>query len=134
MSASGALQVATVAALLADTSITALVGTRIYDNPKRRSAYPYLSLESVQVLPDSNECVSGFEIFHDWHVWTQTGGDKLGAEAICSAIDAALNGAALSLAEPFALVLIEVEDWRVVGDPDGSIGHGIVSVRALVEG
>lgn len=133
MSASQAVQDAVVAALLADSGVSSFVGSKIYDNAKRRTDYPYIALESVQVVTDKAECINGFEVYHDWHVWDQMGGSKRRAEQICAAIHDCLDGANLDLS-PYALVLVEVQDWIVKGDPDEQVAHGIVSLKAVTEG
>lgn len=134
MSASAALQIALIAALRADAVVTGFLGTRIYDNAADEEAYPHLTLGPAQELDDSVECIDGAECFQQIDIWTQEGGSQLSAKQICGAVKQALHGADLSLAEPYALVLIEVEGWQVVGDPDEKIAHGMVNVRALIEG
>lgn len=134
MSASAAFQIALIAALKGDVDVSALLGARIYDNAAVKAPFPMLTLGPAQEVDDSAECVDGVECFQQIDVWTQDGGSQLSAKRICGAVRKVLHGADLELAEPYALVLIEVEDWSVVGDPDEKIAHGIVNVRALVEG
>lgn len=134
MSASAALQTAIVAALNADATVAGFLGARVYDNAPGSAAYPYSTLGPAQELDDSAECVDGVECFQQIDIWTNEGGSQLTAKLICGAVRNALHGADLTLAEPYALVLIEVESAQVIGDPDEQIAHGIVSVRALVEG
>lgn len=134
MSSSAALQIALITALRADAVVTGFLGARIYDNAADDEPYPHLTLGPAQELDDSVECIDGAECFQQIDIWTQEGGSQLSAKQICGAVKKALHGADLTLAEPHALVLIEVEDWRVVGDPDEKIAHGIVNVRALIEG
>lgn len=133
MSASAALQVAMITALKADAGIAGYLAARIYDNAPVAEVFPYLTLGPAQEVDDGAECVDGVECFQQIDIWTQEGGSQLTAKQICGAVRKALHGADLVLAEPYALVLIEVEDTRVVGDPDDKIAHGIVNVRALVE-
>lgn len=134
MSAGAALQVSMIAALRADPSVAALLGQRVYDNSPVAEVFPYLTLGPAQELDDSAECIDGSEVFQQIDIWTQEGGSQLSAKLICGAVRDALNGADLVLADPYALLLIEVESMSVVGDPDEKIAHGIVNVRALVEG
>lgn len=133
MSASAALQIAVVDALKADAGVAAFLGDRIYDNAPVTEYFPYLTLGPSQEIDDSAECVDGAECFQQIDVWTMEGGSQLTAKQICGAVKRALHGAEIELEDPFALVLIEIEDWRVTGDPDEKISHGIVNVRALVE-
>lgn len=133
MSASAALQSAIIAALKASGAVAAALGTRIYDNAPDKALYPHLTLGPSQELDDSAECIDGSECFQQIDIWTREGGSQLGAKEICGAVKKALHGADLALADPFTLVLIEVESFRVMGDPDEKIAHGIVNVRALID-
>ncbi len=134
MSASAALQIAMIDALRADVAVAGYLGQRAYDNSPVAEVFPYLTLGPAQEVSDDVECIDGVECFQQIDIWTQEGGSQLSAKQICGAVKRALHGADLTLEEPYALVLIEVEDWRVTGDPDEKIAHGIVNVRALVEG
>lgn len=133
MSASAALQIAVIAALKADSAVAGYLGQRIYDNSPVAEVFPYVTLGPSQELDDSAECIDGSEVFQQIDIWTQEGGSQLTAKRICGAVRKALHGADLALAEPYALLLVEVESTSVVGDPDEKIAHGIVNVRALVE-
>ena len=133
MSASAALQIALIDALRANVGVTALLGQKIWDNAPRDAVEPYLTLGPSQELDDSAECLDGVECFQQIDIWTQEDGSQMSAKEICGAVRKALHGADLSLADPYGLVLIEVESSRVTGDPDEKIAHGIVTVRAMVE-
>lgn len=135
MSASAALQTALITALRGNAGVVSYVGSRIWDNARRKSdpEYPYISLGPSQELDDSAECIDGAECFQQIDIWTREGGSQLGAKQISGVVKKALHGADLALAAPFTLVLIEVEGSRVVGDPDEKIAHGIVNVRALID-
>lgn len=134
MSADVALQDAAVAALLADAGVSALVGDRVYDNAPGGVGFPYITLGPSQAVTDDVECIDGEENYLQIDVWTQEGGSKRGAKVICAAVKKALHNAALALADPVALVLVEIEDMRVISDPDEQVAHGIVSLKAITEG
>ena len=134
MSASAALQVALIAALRADADVSAFLGDRIWDNAPVGAEYPYLTLGPSQELDGSAECIDASECYQQIDIWTQEGGSQLTAKQICGAVKRRLHFEALDLAEPYALTVMTVDDLRVMGDPDDQIAHGIVSVRALVEG
>lgn len=134
MSADVALQDAVYDALIADAGVSALVSTRVYDNAPDGVAYPYITFGPSQAVTDDVECIDGEENYLQIDVWTQEGGSKRGAKVICAAVKKALHNAALVLANPVALVLVEVEDMRVIGDPNEEVAHGIVSLKAITEG
>ena len=133
MSASAALQIALIAALRADTGVTGYLGQKIWDNAPSDAVEPYITLGPAQELDDSADCIDGVECYQQIDIWTQEDGSQLTAKQICGAVRKALHGADLALADPYGLLLIEVEGSRVMGDPDDKIAHGIVNVRALVE-
>lgn len=132
MSAGAALQVAIVDLLINDPAVALLLGNRIYDNAPADVSYPYLSFGPAQELEDEAECVDGVECFQQLDIWTQEGGSQLSVKQICGVVRKVLRAGPLTLAEPYALVLIE-GDIRVMGDPDDSIAHGILSLRALID-
>ncbi|PWE48479.1 DUF3168 domain-containing protein [Thioclava sp. NG1] len=134
MSADVALQDSVYDALIADAGVSALVGTRVYDNAPDGVVYPYITFGPSQAVTDDVECIDGEENYLQIDVWTQEGGSKRGAKVICAAVKQALHNAALVLSDPVALVLVEVEDMRVIGDPDEQVAHGIVSLKAVTEG
>jgi hypothetical protein len=129
-----ALQDAIVAALLADTGVADLVGERVYDSAPAGVSYPYITLGPSQAVRDDADCVSGAEHSVQIDAWTQDGGSKRSCKRICAAVESALHDVDLALDEPFALVLIEVENWEVSDDPEEFVAHGIINIRALVEG
>ncbi|TPW28608.1 DUF3168 domain-containing protein [Martelella alba] len=133
MSAAVTLQDAIFDALVADAGVTALVGDRVYDNAPAAPVYPYISFGPAQTLTEPLECLDAEENHFQIDIWTQEGGSKRGAKAICAAVKSALHFADLSLAGPCALVLIRVDDMQVMDDPDDQVAHGVVSVVAFTE-
>lgn len=133
MSASAALQVALIAYLRANPAVTGYLGQRIFDNAPVGEPHPYLTLGPAQEVDDSADCIDGSECYQQIDIWTQVGGSQLSAKEICGAVRKAIRESDMELADPYALVLIDVTSWSVIGDPDEKIAHGIVNVRALVE-
>lgn len=137
MSASAALQIAVIAALLANAGVTGYLGQRIWDNapPEMSDATPepYLTLGPSQEIDDGADCIDGVECFQQIDIWTHADGAQLSAKMISGAVRKALHAADLVLSAPYSLVLIEVESTRVIADPNTKTAHGIIMVRALVE-
>lgn len=134
MSASAALQISLIAALKSDGPLAMATGGRIFDNGEVKGPLPMITLGPAQELDDSAECIDGFECFQQIDVWTHEGGAQLFAKQICGMVRRVLHRADLVLSEPYALSLIEVEGWQVLGDPDSKTTHGVVNVRALIDG
>lgn len=120
-----------VAALKAEPSVAAIVGDRVYDRVPQRVQYPCLQVRDIQVMADDAECVDGFEIFADVHIWSRAYGTPE-ARRLCSAVHTALHNATLTLAT-YSVVEIRHQSTRVLDDPDGETSHGIVTFRALVD-
>lgn len=133
MSASAALQIALIAHLKADPAVSGHLGERIFDNAPVGASYPYLTLGPAQEIDDSADCVDGSECYQQLDIWTQEGGSQLSAKTICGAVRRSIRHSGLELADPYALVLVDVTNWSVIGDPDEKVAHGIVTVRALVD-
>lgn len=127
-----ALQDALITALLADSSVSALAGTRVYDNAPSGASYPYITLGPYQEIPDDAECIEASEAYQQIDVWTQEAGSQRGCKALAHAVKKALHGADLALSEG-AVVLVEVESWSVQADPEEFVAHGIVNVKVLTE-
>ena len=125
------LQKALVARLKADTGVTALVGTRVYDLPPPEPSYPYISLGPDQTVPDRADCYDGKEVTLQVDAWSRSIGFpevKRIAEAICAALD----DAPLSLTGQRLVDLYEA-DVRTMRDPDGATSHAALTFRALTE-
>lgn len=134
MSASTELQELIEATLKADAAVSAIVVARVYDiaPPEDRRTYPDITFGPSDLVPDDMECILGREETFQLDCWTQEHGRLKGCRAIVDAVKRALHLAPLSLSEN-ALVLMRVELTRVLRDPDGIRGHGIVQVTASVE-
>ncbi|HEY4309485.1 MAG TPA: DUF3168 domain-containing protein [Pirellulales bacterium] len=128
------LQVAAVTALLADAALTALIGTRLYQNVPANPAFPYVTIGESQNVPDDAECIDGSEIFLTLHVWTRQNGIDFGPnKKIVAALDAVLNNAVLTLAGGYRCVEIKRDGARFFVDPDNVTVHGVASYRAMVD-
>ncbi|AJY44665.1 DUF3168 domain-containing protein [Martelella endophytica] len=133
MSADVALQDSIYSALIADAAVSALVGARVYDNPPAAPVYPYISFGPSQNLSEFLSCLDAEENYQQIDVWTKEGGSKRGNKVICGAVKKVLHLQELTLADPFALVMIRVDDVRIMDDPDEQIAHGVVTVAAFTE-
>lgn len=82
-----ALQVAIAAALLADSTVTSLVGTNVFDPLSAvNSSYPFIEVGDDQVLEDTTQFIDGSEIFSTIHIWANGPGGRLAAKQIASAV------------------------------------------------
>ena len=142
MSASFDLQAAVFDLLRADVGVTAIVGQRIYDNappaddiaddPTEDAGYPCVTFGPSDVFPDDVACVTGRQETLQVDCWVQKSGQLGPARQLADAVKAAVHKKAPDL-QTHALSRLVVTRIRVVRDPDGITGHGIVTVEAETE-
>lgn len=121
------------AALVADASVGALIGNRIYDAMPSDGEYPCVTFGPQESFPDDADCIDGEEHTIQLDVWSRSQGRLNPCKRIVKAVSNALHEAALSLADPHALVEIRVTSARVFLDPDRITAHGVLICTALVE-
>jgi len=118
------LQRACVLALKGATSVTDLVGLRIYDRVPEKVAYPYLAYEEEIILDDDDECGEHWECTVNLHAWSTTVG-SVEAKSICSAVTAALES--ISSVTGFRVGDVQFLSQRILKDRDGVTTHGVVT-------
>jgi hypothetical protein len=133
MSAETAVQDAVVATLRASAPVAALVEARVYDRIPDKAPYPFIHFGETQAIEDDTDCGGSAEVFVTLHVWSNAVG-AVQARLIAAAVRAALHRQPLTLAAPYGLTEIEHRDTRVFADTDKTLTHGVVTLRALVEG
>jgi hypothetical protein len=119
-------------ALAADAPLALLLGgAKIYDEPPRDAALPYVTLGEDVIADNSTATEPGDEHALTLHVWSRQGGHKQ-AHAISGAVLAALVDAPLAL-DDFHLANLRFIVADVRRDADGRTYHGIVRLRAVTE-
>lgn len=87
---------AVIALLRADAGVAALVGARVFDQATPGGAFPYVSVGPVFGQPVEAQLLDGWACVVTLESWSRGfGGVEL--RAIMAAVQAALNGAALSV-------------------------------------
>jgi len=119
-------------ALVNDSPLVALLGgEKIYDEPPRDAALPYVTLGEDIIADGSTATEAGEEHALTLHVWSRQGGHKE-AHLIAGALLEALADAPLALdGHHLANLRFIVADVR--READGRTYHGIVRLRALTE-
>ena len=133
MSVSAELQKLVIDTLKADSAVSAIVGTDVYDHAPSSNPFPRITMGASDATPDDADCVNGQEVNLQVDCWSRDDGNLHPCRALVDAAREALHEANVSLPDPYALVSIRVPLTRVAQDPDGITAHGIVNVRALVE-
>jgi hypothetical protein len=130
--ASAALRAAVHDALTADAPLTALLGgPRVYDEPPRSAAFPFVTLGEARVADFSAGEAQGEEHTLVLHAWSRQGGHKE-AHLIAGALLQALDDAPLTLAD-HRLVNFRFAVVDVRREADGRTYHALVRFRAVTE-
>jgi hypothetical protein len=130
--ASAALRAAVHDALAADSALNALLGgPKVYDEPPRAAAFPYVTLGETRVLDWSTGTDTGEEHQLTLHAWSRQGGHRE-AHLITGALLQALDDASLTLAD-HRLINFRFAVADVRRDADGRTYHALVRFRAVTE-
>jgi hypothetical protein len=125
------LQGAIVVRLKAFAALTALIGTRVYDQVPSNPTFPYVSWGPDQSISEDADCITGFEVSIQVDAWSRTVGLSE-VKRIAEAVRAALHDYDLPLADN-ALVSIRHTSTQNLKDPDGLTNHSVIEFTALVE-
>lgn len=130
--ASVALRAAIHGALNADTTLVGVLGgAKVYDEPPRAAAFPYVTLGEARIADFSAGDDQSEEHHLTLHAWSRQGGHKE-AHAITGALLQALDDAPLTLAG-HALVNLRFAVADIRREADGRTYHALVRFRAVTE-
>jgi len=130
--AAAALRAAVHDALTADAALTTLLGgPKIYDEPPRAAALPYVTLGETRVADYSTGDGPGAEHQLTLHAWSRQGGHAQ-AHAVAGALLQALDDAALTLSG-HTLVNFRFAVADIRREADGRTYHALVRFRAVTE-
>lgn len=126
------LQTAVVQRLRNAAGVTALVGGRVFDRVPPETPFPYVSYGSDFLIQDDVSCITAYELSMQIDVWSRANGQPE-MKRIAGAVRAALHDVEFDLGVDHALVLLEHENTRYLGDPDGLTSHGALTFKALID-
>jgi hypothetical protein len=130
--AAAALRAAIHDALIADGALSALLGgPKVYDEPPRAAAFPYVTLGEARVSDFSTGSEPGEEHQLTLHAWSRQGGHRE-AHLIAGALLQALDDAPLTL-DDHRLVNLRFSVADVRREADGRTYHALVRFRAMTE-
>ncbi|MDP2411568.1 MAG: DUF3168 domain-containing protein [Pseudolabrys sp.] len=130
--ASVALRAAVHDALVADAALAAVLGgPKVYDEPPRGAALPYVTLGEARVADFAAGSDPAQEHHLTLHAWSRQGGHRE-AHAIAGALLQALDDAPLALSD-HALVNFRFAVADVRREADGRTYHALVRFRAVTE-
>jgi hypothetical protein len=132
------LQRAIVARCAADAGVQALIGDangpshqRFYDAVPATAAKPYVSFGPDQLLAEPADEYDGADLAVQLDAWS-AGPGRVQVKQIIAALWAALDRAPLAL-EGHRLITLDVEQTRILPEPDGTAWHGVLILRARTE-
>jgi hypothetical protein len=127
-----ALRAAIHQTLSADGALTALLGgAKVYDEPPRAAAFPYVTLGEARVTDFSAGADKVQEHQLTVHGWSRQGGHRE-AHLIAGALLQALDDAPLAL-DGHRLVNLRFAVADVRREADGRTYHALVRFRAVTE-
>ena len=130
--ASAALRAAIHDALIADAALVNLLGgPKIYDEPPRSTAFPYVTLGEARMADFSAGSEPSEEHQLTLHAWSRQGGHRE-AHLLAGALLQALDDAALTLAD-HNLINFRFAVADVRREADGRTYHALVRFRAVTE-
>jgi hypothetical protein len=131
-SSAAALRAAIVDRLNADAAlIAALGGAKVYDEPPKAAAFPYVTIGEARIANFSAGDDFGEEHQLTLHAWSRQGGHRE-AHLVAGALMAALDDAPLALAA-HRLVNLRFAVADVRREADGRTYHALVRFRAVTE-
>jgi Protein of unknown function (DUF3168) len=130
--ASAALRAAVYDALVADAGLVSVLGgPKVYDEPPRAAAFPYVTLGETRIADYSTGTEAGEEHQLVLHAWSRQGGQRE-AHLIAGALLSALDDAPLTLTDHH-LVNLRFALADVRREADGRTYHALVRFRAVTE-
>jgi hypothetical protein len=127
-----ALRAAIHDALVADGTLTALLGgPKVYDEPPKSVAFPYVTLGETRIADFSTDDDAGEEHRLTLHAWSRQGGHRE-AHMIAGALLQALDDAPLT-PSGHTLVNLRFSVADIRREADGRTYHALVRFRAVTE-
>jgi hypothetical protein len=108
-------------ALIASTTLTNLIGSRLFDEPSTNSVYPYVVVGDTTEIPDNRLIRNGFECTLTFHIYTKPAG--LGfytAKKILEAMNAVLNMKKFAMTS-YTMVICQFDNMATERDDDKRI-------------
>ena len=121
------------AALVANSGVTTLVSTRVYDEPPQNVTYPFVRFGDIQPRSADTDGSTGAEVTFNVETYSQTTG-RVEATQIAEAIRTALHRSEGSVTlAGFNLIELRCETYVVDRDREGRGHNGNVIFSAILE-
>ena len=121
------------AALVADSNITALVSTRVYDEPPQNVTYPFVRFGDLQPRSMDTDGTTGAEVTFNVEAYSQTTG-RVEATQIAEAVRNALHRSEGSVTlSGINVIELRCETYVVDRDREGRGHNGNIIFSAMLE-
>lgn len=129
-----ALQKGLRAALVANSGVTALVSTRVYDEPPQNVIFPYLRFGDITPNAFDTDTKVGASVDITLEASSRSASGRVEAVKMVEAVNAALHRQEASVTVTgFTLVELIFQTHSVTRDPDGRGYTAVIALRALLE-
>jgi len=129
-----ALQKGVRAALVADAGVSALIGTRLYDEPPQNVAFPYARFGGIEPLAFDTDTQEGALVSFTIEAYSRSASGRVEAAQIAEAVKAALHRQEASVTVAgHTLVELIFETFSVTRDGEGRGYTALVSLQAMLE-
>lgn len=129
-----ALQKGLRAALVANAGVTALVSTRVYDEPPQDVTFPYIRFLAINPRAFDTDTTEGAEVDISFECHSRSASGRVEAVQIAEAIQAALHRQETAVTViGHGLVEIIFEAYSVTRDSEGRGYTAVVSLQATLE-
>jgi hypothetical protein len=133
MSASFALQQAVFARLTGYAPLAAVIYGRVYDDPPKDAAYPFVSFGPMDAVVADADCVDGATETLQIDVWSNAQDGQRECKAILAHVRAALHRFEATLSSGRLVGGVRVVLAQTIPDPVQHITHGVLQVEADLE-
>jgi hypothetical protein len=122
------------AALVANSGVTNLVSTRIYDEPPQDVVFPYVRFAGIETTSFDTDTTEGAEIAVAFECHSRSASGRVEAAKLAEAIKAALHRqeAAVTVSG-YNLVELIFETYSVTRDSEGRGYTAVVALQAMLE-
>ena len=122
------------AALVANAGVTAIVSTRVYDEPPQNVIFPYLRFDQITANAFDTDSTVGSAVDITIEANSRSASGRVEAVQIVEAVRAALHRQEGSVTVTgFTLVELIFQTYSVTRDTDGRGYTAVIALQALLE-
>jgi hypothetical protein len=120
--------------LVANADVSAIVSTRIYDEPPQNVVFPYLRFDQITANAFDTDSTAGSAVDITIEANSRSASGRVEAVQMVEAVRAALHRQEGSVTVTgFTLVELIFQTYSVTRDPDGRGYTAVIALQALLE-